>query len=465
MSAPSYKLTITFISLAGFVQLSDFSLISVALPSIAQNLTLDPSQLSLIVASSTVIFAAFLILGGRLIDLYGQVQCSLAGLFLYMCGAAVAATALGAPALIGARALQGLGFALLYPASFSMLNTALPEGAIRNRGYGIYTSVLGVSLIVGSALGGAATTFFGWRVALLLNGPTALVAIGLAWKLLGHAARPSTRGALDFAGAGLVAVGTALLIWALSAIGRAGGLSAPGMGALGAGIAAFAIFILVERRVTSPLISPSVFRSPNVVGNSLASLFSMAAAAAMFLLPNMYMQRVLGYSAAQSGIGMLPMSLANIATGAFFSFAIGRFSIRYNAVLGFIIFLAGLLLFAILPLFVADNEYVLIVLLPLVVSSFGGTFCGMVLLAGTTMNLPLGQQGVTTSVLMTAQQIGLALGTSLVLTVVASGEAGGAAVDVSLRAAYLVAVASVVLGLITFVAMSRGGLVEAAKPI
>ena len=81
------------------------------------------------------------------------------------------------------------------------------------------------------------------------------------------------------------------------------------------------------------------------------------------------------------------------------------------------------------------------------------------------MNLPLGQQGVTTSVLMTAQQIGLALGTSLVLTVVASGEAGGAAVDVSLRAAYLVAVASVVLGLITFVAMSRGGLVEAAKPI
>jgi len=172
----------------------------------------------------------------------------------------------------------------------------------------------------------------------------------------------------------------------------------------------------------------------------------MAAAAAVFILPNLYMQKVLGFSAAKSGLGMLPQAFTATGMGAVFGYAFGRLSSLQNVLLGVVPFLVGLLLFALLPLIAPDGGYALLILLPLVLAAFGGPYSAMSFMANSTKVVSTQQQGIATSVLMTSQQIGLSLGVSLVLTIATSSEGPAVSTDRSLRYAYLAAFAVAVLG-------------------
>ena len=447
---PRYNMIIAFVGLTFLVVTSDFSLVSVALPSIGRDLAVGPALLSLVVATSTLVYAGFLILGGRLADIYGQGRCCIAGLLLYSVGAVLVALSSDIPLLIGARALQGLGCAVLSPGSFSMLNTALPEGPIRHRGYGVFATVNGAALIVGSVVGGLVTTALGWRFAFLLNVPFAAVAIFIGLRFV-PMVRPAVMARrLDLIGAGLVTIGTAALVWGLSAAGRGGTAGLEGLGAIAGGIAVFAIFFVVEGKVGDPLVPPMIFRSRTIVSSTCAMICALAASAGMFMLPNMYMQRVLDFSAATSGLGMLPQALAAMIVGRFITMALARFPVRQNVLMGFAGFGCGLLLFAVLAAVFPGAGYAVNILPPLVVCGFSGLFTVMMLMGAGTLGLSHELQGLASAVAMTGQQIGLALGISLLIGVTGWGEANGIPVATTLAYAFLAASAIAGLGLLIF---------------
>lgn len=445
MSSGRHWLTVAFVALSGFVMMSDFSALSVALPSIAREPGITPAALSLIGSLSTLMFASFLLLGGRLIDLYGAVRTCAAGLLLYAAGALIAATAHGAAALIVARALQGLSCALIGPAGFAKLTSGLPAGTVRDRGLGFYAGAQGAAMIAGSVAGGALTTYLGWRVVFLMNLPTLLATLLLAALLLRAEPERTRPGALDVPGAVLIAAGTALVISSLTRVGEQGWHSSSVLATLAAGLLVYGVFGLYERSRAEPLIPLAVFRAPRMVANTFATLGIMAAAAAMFILPNLTMQRVMGFSAAQSGFGMLPQALTNVTTGGVLAYATSRFSFRKSLSIASAAYLTGLSLFLALPLALPHAGYGLLIGLPLVLSSFGGAFGAFTILANSTAHSPAHRQGLITSVVMSSQQVGLAVGIALALAIAASGASLGGDVP-ALRYAYVACVTAALLG-------------------
>jgi hypothetical protein len=197
-----------------------------------------------------------------------------------------------------------------------------------------------------------------------------------------------------------------------------------------------------------------------MIANTLATIGIMVAAAAMFFLPNLYMQRVMGFSAAQSGVGMLPQALTNITTGGVLAYAVGRYSFRQNLVMANAAYLTGLSLFVLMPLLLPHAGYALIIGLPLVLSSFGGPFGAFAIIANSTANSPSHQQGIVTSVVMSSQQVGLALGVALALTIESTGEALGAGAAASTRYAYLACLIAAVLGALCGLSGGRGAAQE-----
>jgi len=450
-----HTLTILIVALSGFIMLSDFSGLSVALPSIALQEHLSPTTLSLIGSMSTLMFASFLIVGGRLIDLYGPVRTCMSGAMLYLIGAVMAVSASGASALIVARALQGLGFALLGPAGFAKLNMGLPAGPVRDRGLGIYAASQGTAMIVGSVLGGALTTYFGWRVVFLMNIPIVFVVFAVAAVLLRRDPERMRSGSLDIVGAVLIAGSTALLIWSLTKVGQVGWRSFEVQATLIGALLGCLGFVFYERSLAEPLVPIGLFRERRVVANTLATVGIMVAASAMFILPNLYMQRVMGFSAAESGFGMLPQALTNITTGGVLAYAVGRFSFRQNLLTANVAYVCGLSLFLLVPLLLPHAGYALLIGLPLVLSSFGGPFGAFAIIADSTANSPPDQQGLITSVIMSSQQVGLALGVALVLTIASSGDTLGAGAATSLRYAYLACVIAALLGAVSGLSGAR----------
>jgi MFS family permease len=441
-----YRLTIAFVALSGFITMSDFSGLSVALPSIAAQEKLNPTTLSLIGSMSTLMFASFMILGGRCTDLYGAVRTCVAGALLYLIGVVIATSASGAFALIAARALQGLGFALLGPAGFAKLNMSVPPGPARDRGLGLYAGSQGVAMILGSVFGGALTTYFGWRATFLMNVPVVLIEFAIAAVLLRREPERTRSGSLDVAGAALIAASTALLIWSLTKVGQLGWRSVQVLVTLGAALLGYLTFVLYERSLAAALIPRGLFREKRMISNTLATIGIMVAASAMFFLPNLYMQRVLGFSAAQSGIGMLPQALTTITTGGVLAYAVGRYSFRQNLVMANVAYLTGLSLFVLMPLLLPHAGYALIIGLPLVLSAFGGPFGAFAIIADSTANSPSDRQGIVTSVVMSTQQVALAVGVALALTIESTGEALGASAAASVRYAYIACVIAALLG-------------------
>jgi len=442
---PPYALIIAFVALAYLVSSSDFSLVSVALPSIQRDLALGAGTLSVIVAMNTLTYAGFLILGGRLADLYGPFRCCITGLLLFSAGATCAAFAPSVPIFAAGRALQGLGAAALSPASFALLNTALPEGPWRRRGYGVFASIQAAALIVGYLIGGTVTSVFSWRAAFLINVPPALVAVAIAVVAVPRAPLDPRRGAPDVVGAVLVTAAVTLVVWAISTAGASGWLSLTPLAALAAAAAAFGAFLWLESRLAHPLVPFSIFATPNLIGNDVAMILCMAGGASVFLLPNLYMQQVLGYSAAQSGLGMLPHALGGMLTGRFLVFALRRYSLRANILGGLAACATGLLLFYVLSVLLPRASYLGNILPALLFCAFTTLFAGMVLMAGGTSAVPREQQGVASALALTAMQMGLALGIAVVLTVTGAAQAAGASVVESLREGFLTAAGLIAL--------------------
>jgi predicted MFS family arabinose efflux permease len=441
---------ILFLSLAPFAVTTDFSMIGIVLPRIGTEFNLGPAALSGLVAINALVYASLLMAAGRLADLLGQRLCCTAGLVLFALGTLLVMLSTSFPVLLVARAVQGAGAALISPATFSLINTAVREGPNRRRAYRMFGSFQGASMIAGPVLGGWLTTAFGWRSAYLLELCVAVVLLASIRRIVPAPSARAGSGGFDWAGAVLIAAGITMFVAAVSGIGGIPLSSLQRSAAAALAVLIFIVLAQVERKSASPLLPPSVIGHPRVLTSSAGMAAAMAASTAFFLLPNVIMQQVLGWTAAAAGLGMLPHACAAMLAGQATGPLMGRQSLPRNIALAFGIIIAALLLYAWLrqPL-----SYAVSVLIPMLLGGFGSLLAVMMMMADGAASVQPHEQGVVSALAYTSQQIGIAVGSAVLLS--AAGAAADHTLIASLREAFCIAAAIAAVGLCVAVGLRQ----------
>jgi EmrB/QacA subfamily drug resistance transporter len=410
------------VCLAQFMVILDVSIVNVAVPSIERGLHFSTSDLQWIVNAYTIVFAGFLMLGGRCADLLGRRRVFLVSTALFAACSLACSLADSQSQLLVARALQGLAGAFMSPATLSLITSSLPEGPERNRGVGMWGAMGGLGGSSGVLLGGILTQAWGWPAIFAVNVP-----LGLAVVLLGMRVLPRTRQSAEarhFDAAGAVLV-TASLVGFTYGIVRSATLgwgSAEVLGALAGGATLLAAFLFVEARVArSPLVPLPVFRIGNLRAANLVMALLYAAVFPLWYFLTLYMQQVLHLDALQTGLAFLPMTLSIFLASTLAPRLVAAVGARRLIAAGMAGAAAGL---ALLTGLAPGGSY------------FGSVFPGALLvsvgmgcaLVPTTIvavqGLPNRLSGLGSGLLNTARLMGGAIGLALLSTIAAS-QGGG----------------------------------------
>src|SRR4051794_8044927 len=295
-------IALALLALAQFVVVLDAAIVNVALPSIGSDLDFSQDNLSWVVNAYTLTFGGFLLLGGRMADLIGRRRMFIAGLVLFSAASLVGGLAQSDIWLVSARAVQGLGAALLSPAALSLVTVLFEEGPDRNKAMGVWGAVAGSGGAAGVLLGGMLTQWAGWEWVLFVNVPIGLAAALLAPRLLPESRAEGPRH-FDVAGAITVTLGLSLLVYSLVSANSAGWGSARTLLLIGVSVALIAGFVAIERRTRAPLVPfPGIFRIRSIRGINITALLIAMALFSMFFFISLYMQQVLGYDPLKAGL-------------------------------------------------------------------------------------------------------------------------------------------------------------------
>ena len=262
---------LALLAAAQFVVILDASIVNVALPSIGLDLNFSQDDLSWVVNAYTLVFGGFLLLGGRMADLLGRRRMFMVGLVVFGLASLLGGLSSTEGQLIAARALQGLGAALVSPAALSILTTTFAEGAERNKAMGVWGAVAGSGGAVGVLLGGILTETLGWEWVLFVNVPITLVAAVLAPRILPESRNPAT-GRFDLMGAVTITAGLSMLVYALVDANDAGWGSAQTIGLIAGALALIGAFIWTERRTPAPLVPFGIFRNRTLTGANVTAV-------------------------------------------------------------------------------------------------------------------------------------------------------------------------------------------------
>lgn len=355
-------------SIGQFLVVLDVSVVNVALPEVRSGLGLGVTGLQWVVNAYVVTFAGFLLLGGRAADLFGRKRVFLLGLGLFTAASLAAGVAQSGGVLIAARAVQGVGAAVLAPVTLSLVTATFPEGAARTRAIALWTAVGTAGGATGGLVGGLLTDHLSWRWVFLINVPVGAAVTVVAVRWLRDGRDGGGRARLDLPGAVLVTTGVGLLAFG---IGRIESHGWAGLVPLGTGLALLAAFVAVEARAAQPLVRLALFRVRSVAVGNLATLVIMAGGFALWYFLSLYMQNVLGYSAVRAGVSFLPHTLGIILGSRLAPMLMERMDARLLAGAGGLMAAAG---------FAWQS----------VVMDAGGTFLGSVLGPGATMALGFG---------------------------------------------------------------------------
>src|ERR687894_3189407 len=406
-------LALALLALAQFVVVLDASIVNVALPSIGTDLEFSQENLSWVINAYTLTFGGFLLLGGRMADLLGRRRLFLGGLILFALASLAGGFAQSEGQLIAARAVQGLGAALLSPAALSLVTVIFAEGADRNKALGVWGAVAGSGGAVGVLLGGMLTEWAGWEWVLFVNVPVGIVAALLAPRLLPESRVEGRH--FDFAGAFTVTAGLSLLVYALVDANDAGwsSLQTIGLGALS--LALIAAFYGIERRSQAPLMPfPGIFRIRTITGINISAVLIAAALFSMFFFISLYMQNVLGYSALEAGLAYLPLAVGIIVTAGATAGLVTRFGFKPVLVAGLIVTAIGLVWFSQVD---ADGGYVSDILFPSLVAAVGLGLAFVSMTVAAVSGVEGHEAGLASGMINTSQQIGGALGLAILATI------------------------------------------------
>jgi len=395
----------------------DTTIVNVALPSIKADLGFSKTSLAWVVNAYLLTFGGFLLLGGRLGDLFGHRRLFLAGISLFTLASIFCGLATTQAFLVGARTVQGLGGAVASAVALSLMMSLFTEPAERAKAMGVFGFVAAGGGSIGVLLGGILTDVLSWHWIFLVNVPIGVLVYVLSLRLL-----PATPGAaggrLDVAGAVTVTASLMLAVYAIVNGNQNGWTSAQTTGLLATAVVLLAIFVAVEARVRAPLVPLGLFRLRNVAIANLVGVLWAAAMFAWFFLSALYLQLVLGYSPLQVGLAFLP---ANLIMGVF---SIGlsaklvmRFGIRLPLAVGLVLAAAGLLLFVRAPV---GGSFIVDVLPSMILLGFGaGMAFNPVLLAAMSDVAP-SESGLASGIVNTAFLMGGALGLAVLASLAAS---------------------------------------------
>jgi EmrB/QacA subfamily drug resistance transporter len=407
-------LALALLAAAQFVVVLDASIVNVALPSIGTDLKFAQDDLSWVVNAYTLFFGGFLLLGGRLADLLGRRTIFMAGLVVFALASLAGGLATSDLWLVIARAVQGLGAALLSPAALSIVTTTFAEGAERNKALGVWGAVAGSGGAAGVLLGGVLTDALSWEWVLFVNVPIGIGAALLAPVLLAESRSDSEHRSFDIAGAATVTAGLSILVYALVDAESAGWGSTQTIGLLALAAVLLAAFVGIESRARGPLLPLGIFRLRTLsAANGVGLLIGMSLFSMFFFL-SLYMQQVLGYDAMKAGLSYLPLALTIIVTAGVASQLATRLGFKPVLMGGMLLVAAGLVWLSRVP---ADGTYLADLLGPMIVAGAGLGFAFVPVTIGAVAGTKPHEAGLASGIINTSQQVGGALGVALLSTV------------------------------------------------
>ena len=405
--------TVVVVCLAQFMVILDATITNVALPSIQADLHFSPTDLQWVVNVYLLVFGGFLLLGGRAGDLFGRRKLFLAGITLFTAASLLDGLATSSDFLVAARALQGLGAALVAPSALSIITTTVPEGPDRAKALGAFAAISGGGGAVGLLLGGLLTDALSWEWVFFVNVPVGVIALILALRFVPESRADDRRGGFDLVGAFLVTSGLVLLTYAIVKA-EAFGWGSPKTLGLGAGAAALLVaFGAVQNRSAAPLVRLSIFRTRTLTTANAVTLLLLSGLNAFFYFGSLYFQQVKGYNALESGAAFVPMTLGIITGSVISQRLIARFGVKAVLLGGVTLGAVGL---AWMTMLTPDSGYIGgflpgIVLLAL---GIGNAFVPLTLIA--TGGVEPDDQGLASGLFNTSQQIGGALGLAVLAT-------------------------------------------------
>ncbi|MFJ7046081.1 MFS transporter [Streptomyces sp. NPDC101112] len=407
--SPRDRLVLFVLCAAQFMVALDFSVLNVALPLLGPDLGMSPSALQWAVTAFALPSGGFLLLFGRVGDLYGRRRLFLAGLALFGVASVLATFAWDPASFLAGRALQGLGAAAIVPTGMSLLTTTFPEGPARDRALGVSGTVLSLGFTFGMVAGGVMTDALGWRSTMGLLAVFALLVLPLAPGLLPESRTPE-RPRLDVPGAITVTGGLLAVIYALSTAAERGFGGADVIGTLVVGLALLVAFVRVESRAKEPLVSLPMLRRRTVAWGNLGGLVTFSMMSTVVFVLTLYLQETLGLSAFETGLVFGTQGVLSAVAGTYAPRVIGRFGARRTLVVS----LAGqgLLTAALLGIGEAGWSVWLAVS---AVSLASMCHLGAIISYGLTVTsgVPDHEQGLATGLVTSTQQVGITIGIPL----------------------------------------------------
>jgi MFS family permease len=397
-------------------------------------------------------FAGFLLLSGRVADLWGRRRTFVAGLAVFTAASLCCGLSVSKEMMVVSRAFQGLGAATTAPAALSIITTIFAEGRERDRAVAAWTAVAAGGGAAGLLLGGFITDVLGWQWIYFVNVPVGAAGIALSQVLLPESRDPAASGRLDFLGAGTVTSGLVLLVLALTRTEEAGFGSPITLATLGLAAAMFGAFVFVERRAADPLVPLRLFRLRGLVGAALVAFAITAATAPVGVLVTLYLQNTLGYPASFAGLAGLPFSLCVIAGSMLGGRISGRIGGRVTMSLG----LAVIAVSALLTAGISAEGGVAYVLAGAALSGLGLGCASVASTARGTSAVEEGKRGLASGFMNTSAQVGTALGLAALLTLAATctaalydgAQSAAEALVAGYRLAFLVAAGIASLGVV-----------------
>jgi EmrB/QacA subfamily drug resistance transporter len=461
-------LALALLSAVQFMVVLDIAIVNVALPSIKIDLGFSQENLQWVISAYALVFGGFLLLGGRAADLLGRRRIFLVGVIVFTASSFLAGLAWSETSLIGARALQGLGAAIISPAALSILTTTFQEGRERNVALGVWGAVGGFGAAAGVLMGGVLTDSLSWEWIFFVNVPVGLVALALTPVLLNES-RDARARRFDLPGAALVTAGLSSLVYAITQAGQDGWLAGETLAFFGVSLGLLAAFGVWETRHPEPLMRFGILQIRTVSGANVAGLIMGTAMFAMFLMLTLYMQQVLGYSAMRTGVAYLAVAGTAILWSAVAAQLVTRVGVKPVLVVGMAALTAGLVYFTQVSV---GGSYLGDLLPGFLVIGLGIGFAFVPISIAALAGVQSGEAGLASGLINTSQQIGGALGIAALSTIattrtedaLGSGSALPAALVDGFQGAFLAGVGIALLGLVAALVLIRREELEQAQP-
>ena len=412
-SDPRRWRALALVCVAMFMTVLDVSIVNVALPSIGSDLHVADKSLQWVVTAYAITFGGFLLLGGRSGDLLGRRRMFMIGMALFAAASLVCGLSGALGVLIASRAVQGLGAAIISPATLSIITTTFQEGGERNKALGIWGAMGGSGAAAGVLFGGILTKYLGWQWIFFVNVPVGAVVLALTRSVVRESRVPQAR-RFDAAGAATVTAGLALLVYAISKAQDYGWSSGRTIGELVGAGALLAAFLAVELRTRDPLMPLRIFRTRTLAGANTVALLLGAVIYSNFFLLTLYVQQVLGYSALKTGLTFLATAGTVIPVAGLSQALATRLGPKPVMTFGMALIAGAMAWYAHIPV---HGTYAGDLLPGYLMMGFGMAFAFIPVSIAALAGVEEREAGLASGLLNTSQQIGGAIGLAAVATV------------------------------------------------